>query len=166
MADDHATHCEAVPKLAGWSRNPEATAAATVGISGGDKNVPVAFSGEEISPEVKPAHAQHSLANVSVALAEGSACKDLKQESRASGGAGAGEITSLPLTKLWPLPPFAKAAAKDVSAWTQPQPACTAGGLPELLPRETRGSVLGVMAASTAAAAVLSFPGVLLDASV
>ncbi len=120
MADDHATHCEAVPKLAGWSRNPEPTAAATVGISGGDKNVPVAFSGEEISPEVKPAHAQHSLADVSVALAEGSAREDLKRESRASGGAGAGagEFTSLPLTKLWPLPPFVKAAAKDVSAWT------------------------------------------------
>jgi hypothetical protein len=29
-----------------------------------------------------------------------------------------GEFTSLPLTKLWPLPPFVKAAAKDVSAWT------------------------------------------------
>ncbi len=165
MADDHATHCEAVPKLAGWSRNPEATAAATVGISGGDKNVPVAFSGEEISPEVKPAHAQHSFADVSVALTEGSACEDLKHESRTSGGAGAGAGRI-----------YVAAFNEAVAAATFRQSCCkrrerldvtnTAGGLPELLPRETRGSVLGVMAASTAAAAVLSLPGVLLDASV
>ncbi len=117
MADDHTAHRKAVPKLASCSRNPEAAAATTIGISGGDKNIPVASGGEKIGPEVKPAHTQHSLADVSVALAEGSAREDLKQESRASGGAlGERKFTSLPLTKLWLLPPFAKTVAKDMSA--------------------------------------------------
>ncbi len=118
MADDHATHRKAIPKLASCSRNPEAAAATTIGISGCDQNIPVASGGEKIGPEVKPAHTQHSLADVSVALAEGSARKDLKQESRASGGAlgESKKFTSLPLTKLWLLPPFAKTVAKDMSA--------------------------------------------------
>ena len=77
--------------------------------------------------------------------------------------------TSLPLTKALLLPALGTTAAGKGEGV---RPACTLShaahcavrAVPEPLQRETRGSVLGVMAAAAAAAVALSLPGVLFSA--
>ena len=79
MANDHAAHGKTVPKFAGWPRDSEAGADAAIDLSGCDKDIPVAFGGDEVRAEMKPAHAQHSLADVALTLAESCAGKNLEE---------------------------------------------------------------------------------------
>ena len=79
MADNHATHGKTVPKFASWPGDSEAGVAAAVDLGGRDQDVPIAFGGNEVRDEMKPAHAQHSLADVALTLAESCAGKNLEE---------------------------------------------------------------------------------------
>jgi hypothetical protein len=78
VADDHAAHRKAVPQLAGRPGNLEAAAAAAVGFTCRDEDIPEAFCGNKIGAEMEPTHPQNGFAHVALSFAQSSAGKDLE----------------------------------------------------------------------------------------